>query len=75
MQSLAMVVNMDATMEKTGAWLPDESYLSEQNHLNAIKAHIKAYYENTPDDTTYKDDVDFIANSFLCSTISMQLMS
>ena len=60
-----MAAKMEASMETTEGWIPDESYLSDQNHFNAIKELIKAHFENTPDDATHKDDVHFISDSFL----------
>ena len=60
-----MAAKMETNMEKTGLGLSDESYVSDQNHFNAINAHIKAYFENTPNDATQKDDAVFIGRFFL----------
>ena len=64
MLSFSIADDIETTMEKTGAKLPDESSLSDQNRVNTIKAHIKTYYETTPDENTSNDDADFIGRFF-----------
>ena len=60
-----MAADMETTTEQTEAWLPNESFLSDQNWVKAIASHIKTYYEITPDENTSHDDVDFIGR-FMC---------
>ena len=60
---------MATDMETTGAWLPDESFLSDRTWMSCIKAHIKAFFvETAKSGNSRKNDESFFIGSF-CTII------